>query len=726
MHKRALLICILLLPGLFLSAQSGVIRDQIKLQADFKDIGQTVWRLWGNVIISFEDYQIYAQYLQYNTETHDIYADGQVIVVNREHIIRGEHLLLNTKTRTGDMYQVMGYISPYLEYQTEHLHQVDDDTFTFEKLSFSSCSQRTPRWQIAGGGGTIKKSKYILIHDLVVRVKGVPVFYLPYLYYPVHESQRSTGFQMPKFGYSAVQGFFAHNSFYWDIADNLDATLYGDYFSNMGVGTGSEFRYLFQGGKGNLTGYLFFYSADNTLKETKAFDYSLIGSHQQTIPSLNSSMQVSLNYASNASIQRVLNNSFDRALTATYMAQFNWTTTFFHFFNLSLSLARTEIYFVPTNSSYVQMALPSINLIMPSKSLFGLPGRFSLQAGFKNGLLQGVSYLNEPVYTTDVNSPRFSFNPEYTINTNLFPWMGGGVTLESYTNLYLKSLSPLDLVTPVGETLVTNFQKIIATVWGPVFTRVFEGDYSKIKHSIYPEIKFQYSTAIPDDVKSRVIRIDAGDFPGFSSISASLFNTLDYKSKETLNPTAENLLYFKLSQTYYFDPAEANQYRTINAIYPQFSELSGTLSLTPPGRAVYISAAGAYNFYLHGFSNLNLQAGIGDAKTPFHASLGYLIDNNPYDQYRTAQLNFLNRSYGFGQVGLNLPEFPLSFTGDAFYDLTLGQFRYLKLVAKFDYQCLTFHGDFSLNLFGTTIYPQFTFGFTFGNFTGTAPAVVTQ
>jgi hypothetical protein len=42
--------------------------------------------------------------------------------------------------------------------------------------------------------------------NVVFRIKSVPAFYLPIMYYPIRDDQRSTGFLLPHLGYSSVKG----------------------------------------------------------------------------------------------------------------------------------------------------------------------------------------------------------------------------------------------------------------------------------------------------------------------------------------------------------------------------------------------------------------------------------------------------------------------------------------------------------------------------------------
>ena len=75
-------------------------------------------------------------------------------------------------------------------------------------------------------------------------MKGVPVFYLPVMYYPINKEDRATGFLIPIYGIVDDQGQTLSNAFFWAINRSQDATFYHDWYSKTGQGFGGEYRYV--------------------------------------------------------------------------------------------------------------------------------------------------------------------------------------------------------------------------------------------------------------------------------------------------------------------------------------------------------------------------------------------------------------------------------------------------------------------------------------------------
>ena len=116
--------------------------------------------------------------------------------------------------------------------------------------------QPSPRWDIGTGNATINLEDYAVLRNAVVRVKDVPIFYLPVLYYPIQSDDRATGFLLPSYGSSTFRGQSLSNAFFWAINRSQDLTLMHDWYTNTGQGAGSEYRYvLAPGSEGNLRAY---------------------------------------------------------------------------------------------------------------------------------------------------------------------------------------------------------------------------------------------------------------------------------------------------------------------------------------------------------------------------------------------------------------------------------------------------------------------------------------
>ena len=89
--------------------------------------------------------------------------------------------------------------------------------------------------------------------NVTLRVHDIPVFYTPYLHFPI-DDRRKSGFLTPSFGSSTNSGFGVLAPYYFNLAPNFDATLYPQVMASRGVLMEGEFRYLTDNMQGQVGG----------------------------------------------------------------------------------------------------------------------------------------------------------------------------------------------------------------------------------------------------------------------------------------------------------------------------------------------------------------------------------------------------------------------------------------------------------------------------------------
>ncbi len=80
-------------------------------------------------------------------------------------------------------------------------------------------------------------------YNSTVYFLGLPILYSPWLSFPI-DNARKSGFLAPTFGSSGQSGFEVSLPYYWNLAENRDATLTPKLFTKRGLQLGGELRYL--------------------------------------------------------------------------------------------------------------------------------------------------------------------------------------------------------------------------------------------------------------------------------------------------------------------------------------------------------------------------------------------------------------------------------------------------------------------------------------------------
>lgn len=114
----------------------------------------------------------------------------------------------------------------------------------YRDVAYTSCRPGNQDWAIHASELKInRQSGRGAAKNAWMEFKGVPVFYSPYLAFPV-DNRRSSGLLAPSFGNTQTGGFNVTTPYYWNIAPNYDATFSPTYFSRRGLLLGGNFRYL--------------------------------------------------------------------------------------------------------------------------------------------------------------------------------------------------------------------------------------------------------------------------------------------------------------------------------------------------------------------------------------------------------------------------------------------------------------------------------------------------
>lgn len=135
--------------------------------------------------------------------------------------------------------------------EAKQFSQLKPKIFEFDNVSYTTCPPTTCVWKLEAshlelnketGRGCAKNAR--------VTIRNVPVFYSPYLDFPI-DKRRQSGFLSPSVGQSNELGFFINAPYYFNLAPNYDDTLTPSYFAKRGVEISNLFRYLTRTSLGN-------------------------------------------------------------------------------------------------------------------------------------------------------------------------------------------------------------------------------------------------------------------------------------------------------------------------------------------------------------------------------------------------------------------------------------------------------------------------------------------
>lgn len=223
--------------------RSTVAQDISALKVSSPDGNHYV--LEGNAEMRQLDLVLRADKLTYDTDTTDFSIEGHVRYQDRGLLASADRASGNTDL---DQCTLEGVRYQLLSARGNGIAQVavmeDTGHARFTGATYSTCDLKDQQWAFAARQMDLDRDEGVgRAHDVTFRVLNVPVFWLPYLRFPLDE-RRLSGFLMPSIGFGERRGLDFTLPYYFNLAPNYDATLSPRLMTERGVMLGGEFRYL--------------------------------------------------------------------------------------------------------------------------------------------------------------------------------------------------------------------------------------------------------------------------------------------------------------------------------------------------------------------------------------------------------------------------------------------------------------------------------------------------
>ncbi|MBD1552104.1 LPS-assembly protein LptD [Pseudomonas typographi] len=149
--------------------------------------------------------------------------------------------------------------------------RAEDAIIRLKDGTYTSCEPSSNAWMVKGNNITLNPATgFGTATNATLRVKDVPIFYTPYIYFPI-DDRRQSGFLPPSFSTSSDNGFTLVTPYYFNLAPNYDATLYPHFMAKRGTQLEGEFRYLTPTSEGQLGGS---FLSDESDERDKQSDYN--------------------------------------------------------------------------------------------------------------------------------------------------------------------------------------------------------------------------------------------------------------------------------------------------------------------------------------------------------------------------------------------------------------------------------------------------------------------
>jgi LPS-assembly protein len=544
--------------------EPGELRVRAETQEQLEK-GHWAWRgtvdlRLGQMRIQADKADVFEEPQPDGTVKRRLVAEGNVVFIRGEERLSGDRVEMDDAGR-GFFENAVGYVEPGVFIEGRRVERVDDDTYRVEGGRFTSCAQPNPRWGFTASSARVEVDDKLVAKNALLKVKGVPVFYSPYIYYPIRRDGRSTGFLFPHFGYSSTRGFEIGTAFFWAMARSADQTFYADSYSRVGRGFGHEIRYAAESpSRGTFRTYLFRVQEKDLVTDPGTGEYvsGRPGSTEWDID-WNALQVLPGNVRATVNVRKYSDILFNQRYQDNFNMASNRTERWSGSLEKDLKLAVLSAY-ADTTGTYFGTDYQRINGRLPGLSL----RRFPRQVGL-GGIVFGLEATAESIRYGDQDAvdkwARYDVAPSvsrpFAVSfLELSPSFGYRYT--RYGASYGIDEDGANAV--VGPPIDRSFFETQVEMRGPTFARVFDtpgfGYSERFKHTIGPEVSWTYRTRVED--YNSIPKFDGDDYYlGTNQIAYSLVQRFYAKRR---GPTGKAVPYeffsWRLMQTYYVQIAE--------------------------------------------------------------------------------------------------------------------------------------------------------------------------
>ncbi|MHB8707419.1 MAG: LPS-assembly protein LptD [Desulfuromonadales bacterium] len=471
----------------------------ISLAADQLDYAgeSKVFQASGTVILQQGETTLAADELLWQETTRDAAASGHVRLTEPSAELQGSSLHANLTTGLGLARDGRVFIRERnFHLAGEEIERLGEATYRVTDGRFTTCDGEIPDWQFTADHVDVTLGRYAAARNVWFEIRNRPLLYLPYLIFPV-KSERESGFLLPMAGYSSRKGALLSLAWYEAIDRHLDATVYLDYLSRIGLGKGLEYRYV---AKDDNVGEALYYHVTGLKEHDDTF--ALKWRHDGNLPG-GVRLTADVDYVEDIEYFEDFGDNVEEYArdhtVSTIMLQRNWQ-------DVNLTVLAEYIRDLERDNDATLQRLPEVNLSLPLRRL-----------GNSLLYLRAENLLTNFDRKEGVDGLRLYFNPELSAPFKPGRWLELTPKIALHGRYYRVDSTDdtLDRDDYDDESLIAEY----ALTASSRFSRVFSfphGGFDKLKHSIEPQVTYAY---IPGGSREKLPSFDAYDRIGATNIT---------------------------------------------------------------------------------------------------------------------------------------------------------------------------------------------------------------
>ena len=476
----------------------------------------------GNVDARIGTYRLQADKMTVYEAENRVVAEGSVVFDQADQQrITGSRAQWNYRTKTGYFENSTGFTNQTQDgtriyFTADRVEKISLDTIVASNVQVTACDEDVPKWSFHASKATIKTGDRVRVYAPKLRVKDIPIFYLPYASVSLKPRDRASGFLTPTFGGSGAKGVRLSTAYYQTLGRSADFTFRSDVYTQRGLGFGGDLRT-----RANSRSYLnfgFYAVKDRIFGPAEDEAHPDQGGSSLYVEGVhyfkNGFIAASdVNITSNLAFRQVFSDNIQQAISPEETSQVFINKDHDEYsFNF---LARTQVTSL-TNARIRIRQLPSVSIDKrPTilNFLKDLPVYWSF-SGSADGVSRKETVEDLTLFVNEVGgnpiiSPsmvqRLDLHPRFELPLNFAGWTVTASAAGRVT-FYSNSLEPVTRDV-LSRNITRSYGEFEFDVRPPAFAKDFRrGDSFFFRHVIEPYVAYRKVTGVNNF--NRLIRFD--------------------------------------------------------------------------------------------------------------------------------------------------------------------------------------------------------------------------
>jgi LPS-assembly protein len=588
----------------------------------------------GQVEIQYGNFRLRADHVQYNSKTYQASANGHVLFdVDTQHFT-AESADFNVQSGAGVFERVRGevtvehrpnanvLVSPNpLVFEAKEVRRLDPRTYSIEHASLTVCEPDKPLWTFSTSHATLQVDRTVAMVNADFRIFRLPLLYFPYASLPAGRRLRKSGLLIPEFADTSVKGFVFGDGYYWAPRDWTDLSLGAAYLSRRGWQQNGELRAKPWENVSISAKYFGVIDRGLPAPLLNAQGKPVLDSSGNPETVLESQGGHSAQFQLDAHLQNGWRAVADVNQLTSLIFQLAFAPTFGEAVNsevrntgfLTNNFRGFSVDFAGTSYKNFVNAQPQVveDVRTAPEARFSSVDQAPwkrLPIYFGGEAFAGTVHRDDedlitnsttgvetvvPGIVTPTFVERSEIAPRAVVPLRWGPWLG---ITSSFTGRATSYGSQLVAGSVQNTLLSRTTGEVNIDLRPPTFERVWQTASGKWKHTIDPEIEYNYVGNVGEF--DRFILFDEDEtLTDTNDFVYSVTQRLFHRSGDA---QAENLVTWKITQAYYFDPTfggalvpgTRNVFQALDSITPfafadeprRFSPINSDLIFSPGGR----------------------------------------------------------------------------------------------------------------------------------------------